>query len=503
MRPFLRAEQLPPRSRYNYKINAFGSLDAENEHTSMSLGNGVYGFNISINNGILTNGNGINTAEVNLEDGSNRVFPDLGAYVTGIKKPYLYRRYDAVNSMRDDRIVIFGTDRYIYQTSVYSGQYQRLEDVPRVAAGEVCFCNYCLNGADVLLILSDKGGMHVYDGADVTYYSAAPKLRSVCMHYERLFGADAVNPSRLHFSNDLEPTDWTIAPDGAGYIDFMDEGGAIIKVISFKDYIYIFREHSIVRLAAYADPSDYTVSKVFSTGSFIKAESIVYEDGKVFFMADSFLYSFDGYNAVRVFSGITELIADTSNTEACCFKNKLFIAAMLKTKDDSAGADEDQTNGTRYNNGFISIDLQTGGVSVFRGTSVKGFFPLIADRISELLVYFGNFRMGYFGKITDSGNLFGLPLTKVWESPESNLGSLDKIKALRRIYISSRYGLNIETAVDGQKRSSPIYGSDKSEKVALALVGDTAKLKLSTQNDKICVSSVTFEFDMIRRYNAN
>lgn len=503
MKPVFRREQLPTRSRYHYKINSFDGIEADKDTATVSLNTAQYGFNIGIKDGNLINGPGINTAEAVLGNGTMRTIPDLGAFVTGVKQPYLYRRYNAATGVRDDRIVVLGTDRYLYQSNVNSGNFARLADVPRLLDEEVSFCNYCFDGEDVLLILTEEGGMYVYDGSAATYYADAPKLRSVCMHYERLFGSDAQNPSRLHFSNDLDPTDWTIATDGAGYIDFMDEGGAIIKVISFKDAIYIFREHSIVRLSAYVNPEDYSVSKVFYTSCFISAESIVSENGIVFFMADNFLYSFDGYRASRIFSGVTALFADTSCISACCFKNKLYIAAMLKTENDSAGADEDVTDGIQYNNGFVEIDLLGGGVSVFRGTSVRGFFPLVADSVSELLVYFGNFRMGCFGKITDSGNLFGSPLNKVWKSPVSNLGSLDKIKALRRIYISSKYGIHVETAVDGQKREIQAYGSDKPSMLPLSLVGDSAYLKLSTQNDKIFVSSVNFEFDTVRRYHAD
>jgi len=145
----------------------------------------------------------------------------------------------------------------------------------------------------------------------------------------------------------------------------------------------------------------------------------------------------------------------------------------------------------------------TGGVSVFRGASIRGFFPLVSDSISELMVYFGNHRMGYLGKITNSGNLFGIPLNKVWKSPVSNLGSLDKVKTLRRVYVSSRYGIDIETAVDGQRKTLRARGSDKPDMLPVSLVGESASLKISTQNDKMCVSSVTFEFDTIRRYNAD
>ena len=69
--------------------------------------------------------------------------------------------------------------------------------------------------------------------------------------------------------------------------------------------------------------------------------------------------------------------------------------------------------------------------------------------------------------------------------------------------MSSRYGIDIETAVDGQRKTLRARGSDKPDMLPVSLVGESASLKISTQNDKMCVSSVTFEFDTIRRYNAD
>ncbi|HOL60679.1 MAG TPA: hypothetical protein PLS05_02205 [Clostridia bacterium] len=502
MRPIFRREVLPERSRYNYKITAFQGVNAQKDLTSASLNTANYCFNITIEDGKLLNGPGINTPEVVLEDGTARVIPSLTPYVVGIRKLHLYKRYSQ-SGARDDRIIALGTDRYVYQARVSQGDFERLA-VPRADSSGVSFCNYYFNGRDVLLIVSAAGGMNVYDGESCESYPGTPALKSVCMHYERLFGSDAVNPCRLHFSKDLDPTNWEVSADGAGYIDFMDDGGAIVKVISFKDYIYIFRENSIVRLAAYANPRDYSVSKVFSTSEYIAENSIVTQNGTVFFMAGNFLYSFDGYTATRMLSGVTALVENTVAATACCFKDKLYIAARLKTDNDIAGGDETSAATVLpYNNGFISIDLMTGGVSVFRGASIRGFFPLVSDSISELMVYFGNHRMGYLGKITNSGNLFGIPLNKVWKSPVSNLGSLDKVKTLRRVYVSSRYGIDIETAVDGQRKTLRARGSDKPDMLPVSLVGESASLKISTQNDKMCVSSVTFEFDTIRRYNAD
>ena len=159
-----------------------------------------------------------------LEDGTARVIPSLTPYVVGIRKLHLYKRYSQ-SGERDDRIIALGTDRYVYQARVSQGDFERLA-VPRADSSGVSFCNYYFNGRDVLLIVSAAGGMNVYDGESCESYPGTPALKSVCMHYERLFGSTPLTLAACTSPRTLDPTNWEVSADGAGYIDFMDDGGA-------------------------------------------------------------------------------------------------------------------------------------------------------------------------------------------------------------------------------------------------------------------------------------
>ena len=50
--------------------------------------------------------------------------------------------------------------------------------------------------------------------------------------------------------------------DQGGYIS-PDEGGRAQKVVSFNDYVFIFREYAIHRLTAYTDLTEYKLIKTF------------------------------------------------------------------------------------------------------------------------------------------------------------------------------------------------------------------------------------------------
>lgn len=52
-----------------------------------------------------------------------------------------------------------------------------------------------------------------------------------------------------------------MSPDEAGFINFSDECGDVIKVVSFSNYLYVFREYGIFRLTAYGDQNDFCLKR--------------------------------------------------------------------------------------------------------------------------------------------------------------------------------------------------------------------------------------------------
>ena len=70
---------------------------------------------------------------------------------------------------------------------------------------------------------------------------------SMDIHYERLFVTTTNEKSKVLFSDDLDPTLWSIDLSEAGFIEMVDERGALNRVISFNDYLYIFRDYLAAR----------------------------------------------------------------------------------------------------------------------------------------------------------------------------------------------------------------------------------------------------------------
>lgn len=494
----MRQDKLPGVSKYHYKITSFKGLDAVSEDSALGLDFCKYGYNIGFSNGALVNGPGIGAPAVPLENGTMRTLPDLSPFARAITKIFHYRKKNAAGE-NDDRLIAQGDDGLLYQCNVRSGIFQLIEDIPALSA-DISFLNYYMDGGNKVLICKREGGMYIYDGTAAVYVEDAPGLTSVCMHYDRLFGTDGGDT--VYFSRALDPSDWDTSEGQAGYIKLMDEGGNITKVLSFKDHVYLFREHSVYRLTAYTDPKDYSLSKVFLTNALIYPDTVAVYDNNVFFLADNDLYVFDGYSAKKLNQTVTGIIKSHKYASAAVFKNKYYLSVMLKSYAAEKIGDE-ETGFITKNNGMLVFDLEKGEIAVFRGTDLNALVPLVSGEISLLLCTFHNYRMTTFGMVNDSGRLFDMPLHKLFVSPSSHLGNVDSYKVLRRMYIGTLYPVTVSVTQNGVQTDRAFTGGTQPFVAVYNTIGDTLKIKIDTQNDKMYIHHLKLELDFSRRYYAN
>lgn len=126
------------------------------------------------------------------------------------------------------------------------------------------------------------------------------------VHNERLFVASGY---RVRYSKPLFPCDWTLATQGAGYLDLPAEGGEIREILSFQDDLYLIRERGISRLYASGDTLGFRAESVpYSCGE-IRNGSAVNGGKAIYFFTESGLFRFNGSSCVRMAHCGSEMIA--------------------------------------------------------------------------------------------------------------------------------------------------------------------------------------------------
>ena len=255
--------------------------------------------NFAFEKGVINGKIGIDTAGGHF---NTDIYYDTHTYPTfaadkEIKKAFHFRRKDSTGAL-DDRIVCVLSDGTVWNTKIFAlDTWHRFENF--TINGDSDAVNYNYKSEDVLLVAAEQIGMFIVRADRVSYLDKAPKFTSIAVHNERVFGTLNENKNQVWFSDDFDPNNWTISSTEAGYIDFSDDLGNAIKVVSFLNYLFVFRDYGIMRLTAYGDQNDFLMKKVFTDTGRIYKNSIVSCGDKIMFCAEDGGYAVGGYEGVR------------------------------------------------------------------------------------------------------------------------------------------------------------------------------------------------------------
>ncbi len=404
-------------------------------------------FNFAFRGGTLKGDFGIDYAFGGLGESEHmgHKYPTLPQGVE-IKDLIIYQR--RVNGNYADRLVVQTTTGAVYYTAIFEIDTWHLIN-GLTLSGKVCAVNYNYNSKDVLLLIDEVSALKMLDGDTFTEIISAPRFSSLAIHHERLYGTVNGDCNQVWFSDDFNPTNWNVNPTSAGFITFSDECGDVLKVVSFLNYLYIFREHGIFRMTAYGDQSEFALKKVFTETGRIYKSSIAMCGDRIIFLAEEGLFSFDGYDVSRIAYELPEII--NKGYSFCAYhENKYYIASRLTMKD--------MPDTTGYNNALIEYDLINKAFAILTGVEVCAMIPSNVHTSTELYLALKNKFKNCVGMVVKDGTVFGEQTTKVFFSPQNNMMSA-KQKLIRQITFSTKTDVTLSVVIDDVKYDYFVKGS--------------------------------------------
>lgn len=448
------ALKLQRRTRYRKRVGRFVGLNVKNDESVIDFSTAAKCYNFDFSSGALRGGYGIESHQ----------------YVPSVAVQYwVYRGYSATLG----KIV----DKYMFRYSnglirYYNAEGNRLSVLSGFAYSQVQMLNYRLNSKDVMLISSYETPLMVFDGKYLYEYDDAPRISSMALHYERLFVINPDEPTKVFFSDDLDPTNWTVGSTEGGFIELLDERGDMTKVVSFGGFLYVFREHGISRIAASGAQSGFSAVNLFVSADRIYPESIVKCGSVIMFLASDGLYAFDGYDCKKVLKQLNGLISGAP-TASAYFDGKYYLACRMDFGDDrKIGSEVDESEGD--SNGLLVYDVTTGEYSVTRGLAID-FMSACTNDGEDMLV--AHERSGA-GVITRCGSRFDTPLPKLWQSPKTDFGKPDATKMLREVYVDT--SVPCDVSVCGKKTKTKAVKPGR-HRVRVNASADALALALETQ----------------------
>jgi len=360
------------------------------------------------------------------------------------------------------------------------GTFNRLEGV-KVTSPPMAV-NYRLYGDDVIIICSPSDDMIVWDGVNAPYFVPdSPRVTSMVIHYERMFVTSADRSESVRFSQDLDPTNWNESLTTGGFIEMLDERGRLLRVLSYLNYVYIFREYGISRLTAFADQQDFSVTNLFVSGGRICPGSIALCGDRVVFLASDGLYMFNGLSTQKILSGVF-VTGVVDNSVACFHNGKYYFATNLDFGD---GVRVGVENGEYLNNALVVIDMSDGRYGVTRGVDIR---QLVSAGSSEDNI-FVVLADGKVGNVTSqSGKCFGEILPKRWETGHSDFGRADRDKLLREININTRYDITVTVISDREEKNFFVRGKAGVTRLRINMIGRLMTVRYESSAEEAYIS---------------
>ncbi len=302
-------------------------------------------YNVSLQNGKITNGYDCvslykilsPSGEDNLEFIVNR---DIGT----IKKVFSYSTYNGQDFL--DYIIFCSEDLKIfyYLVNSVSPKITRLKNIQFTSMPQInCFIK---DGKNLLIMSSNTDDMWIWDGVNEPYdVLDAPKISSSAVGLNRLFVTTESNPYCVYYSDDLDPSNWSMSSGEAGELMFTDDMGRVLKVFAMENYIFVVREKGIIKI--YGNSANkFNVSIVYSSTGRIFKNSVCLCGDKIVFLSSDGLYSFDGLNAKKIYTQIDNALKNKQISIANCIDNKIYLCANLYDEKD-------------YNDYLLIIDLSS------------------------------------------------------------------------------------------------------------------------------------------------
>lgn len=462
----------PSVSKRKISVNSFSNgMKGTLEQKRSDLSRATWAFNFDYSDGILKNGLGVTYfkefSTVNINN-----LKMLGIYE--------YIRFNEDINDYENLIIYYLDDKRLYWVNSNGGNVELLSDTVFETKPAIIQYNYL--DKDVLLISSPSSGLYYLDYLTLVKIEDAPEITSLCAHKERIFATSGRDGKSLWFSDDFDPTNWAISLNEAGFINFADRLGKLIKAVSFLDSVYVFREYGITRVVAYGDQEEFSADNLFGNHGKIYGNSVTECGDFIIMVTSAGIFSFNGLNATKILSEYDEYLygIDNQNAKGVYRDNKVFIKLNMKFF-------------LNVESVILVYDVAKKSSYIARGLNIEDFC-FFSGNVNEVLCVTGDDRTG---KLDLSGCCFEKNLTCSWSSELCDFSLPDVSKNLYKVTLFSSKKATLTIEGDGKVLSYELKPNRVSE-IAPCLTGYKFRFAITSVENGVEISNLCAYISYVR-----
>lgn len=344
---------------------------------------------------------------------------------------------------------------------------------------------YRMGQQDSLLLSGEGDNLLIITGSGLQRNENAPKIVSCCNHYGNLFAITSSERGTLVYSDETDILNFT--DELCQNLDFSDERGDLNKIISFNDYLYIFRDFGITEVSKYGTDDNFAISHLYISNSYIYPNTIAQCGDDIIFLDSSGLKIFNGSSVSEIKSVYSKLIGTKNQSKAWgeFYNGKYFLACHIKFDDEREIGCEGYSGGF-VNNALLVYDISDKSFQLLRGVDINRLLTLNNPYKTKLIACFNGEHKGKIGQLNEDGKIFGEDLEKYWQSKDSDFGDSGKLKKIKSFTIKSKYPCLVTLKSEAMQKTFEIKGGEEVQRVSAGVVGKLFNVTIeSTQLAKI------------------
>ena len=451
---------IKPIKTKKFKFNKFSlPINVTTDQALLSYDDGVMCFNFNVAQGDLRDGYGIKVLSFPVDEGDKDMVVDSQVIsIWGV------RWLNNTNKKPSDILLFMKSDNKIYYFDVDWADFvvslsKTFNEVPAMT-------KILRDGLEAFIFTSPSDELVLLDHAQEAEYPNVPKIMDACYHFEKLFAITAQTRNALVYSVDTDVTKWT--DSNIERIEFGDDRGQLLRLMTFNDNLYVFREFGITRVNPYSTNSKFSIEHLYQSSSYIYPESICVCGEEVMFLTKDGLYSFNGSSVKPVEINCLQNVEKTNLSKPCsaCFDGKYFLACKMTFDEEVIGCE----NEDYVNNAVIIYDLKSQGIEILRGVDIKKFAVLSSANLFKICAIFRGSLSNKIGEFVKGQSFFGEPIKAKWKSAFSDFG-YSCLKNIDSIKLLSKSDCNITICSDMETKRILVNGSGNVQKVITNIKG--------------------------------
>lgn len=479
-----------------FEFDMFGNTqNLENDETTLKIGEPKCVYNFICEDGAIKSGYGFKPLAMPSNETDLDSESEIAIRGDEVKSIWKFKWYNVNSDMNRYYIFYFNDENYIcfddlFQTRLATNiQPTNFTETPYVT-------HYRKSGDDAIMLSGEGDNLMVMTSYGLYKSETAPKVISCCNHYGKLFAITATARGTLVYNDNPDVLTWE--DEASKNLDFSDERGDLNKVVSFNDYLFVFRDFGITRISAYGNDDTFSISHEYQSDAYIYPNTIAQSGENIYFLEGESIKVFNGNSVKEIKLDCMKLLKGQDNRYSYgeCFNGKYYLACRGDFKDGKIVGCEGYEGGYK-NNILMVIDPYTRHVDITRGVDINQLLALNNKFKSKLVACYHNENMGKIGEITTDGKLFGSVPTAVWESGKTEFGYHSLLKRVKCFQIKTQSDCKVTIESDKVCKTFLVKGKNAVQKIRANVLGNQFAVKIeSSQGENVYIANFVLTVSM-------